>query len=215
MNVVEIRRLSKAYGPVRVLEEFSLEAPKAGRVAVLGPSGCGKTTLLRLIAGLDLPDGGEILLHGRSASRPDWALAPHLRNLGVVFQSPALWPHMSAAENIRFGLSQLDRAAADDRAAGLMRSLGLDGLGERYPHELSGGEARRVALARALAPRPELLLLDEPLTNLNAVLKQQVHDVLQAHLDEHRPVLIYVTHDPSEVSTGFEQVVTLAGRDTV
>lgn len=215
MRKIVIRQLSKAFDTVPVLDAFSLEIAPADRVVILGPSGSGKTTLLRLIAGLDMPDGGEILIDGQSASRPDWVLPPYQRDLSMVFQTPALWPHMTVAENIRFGLSRLDRDSAEQRTAELLAALGLKELAARYPHQLSGGEARRVALARALAPRPALLLMDEPLTNLNPDLKQQVLALIQSHLEQHHPTLVYVTHDAEEARAISPHVVTLPGRQAL
>lgn len=212
MNKLELRQLSKAFGPVAVLSDFSLEVAAGERVVVLGPSGCGKTTLLRLIAGLDMPDTGEIWLDARPASTPVWAAPPHLRDVGMVFQTPALWPHMTVAGNLLFGLARLEKNAARQRATALLEALALADLAARYPHQLSGGEARRVALARALAPHPSLLLLDEPLTNLNPELKQDVLTVIQAHLERHQPTLVYVTHDHDEARHISPRVVTLSGR---
>jgi len=133
MNKIEIRQLSKAFGPVAVLDGFSLDVAVGERVVVLGPSGCGKTTLLRLLAGLELPDAGEIALDGKPASVPGWAMPPHLRDVGMVFQSPALWPHMTVMGNLLFGLSRLDKSVARQRANDLLAALALDGLAARYP----------------------------------------------------------------------------------
>lgn len=215
MNKIELRQLSKTFGAAPVLETFSLAVAVGERVVVVGPSGCGKTTLLRLIAGLDTPDAGEIWLDGQPASASDWVTPPHLRDVGMVFQSPALWPHMTAVENILFGLSRLDRKTARQRAGEWLQALALEGLAARYPHQLSGGEARRVALARALAPHPSLLLLDEPLTNLNSELKQAVLTVIQTHLKRYHPTLVYVTHDHEESAFISAHVVTLNGRRAV
>ncbi len=212
MSKIEIRQLSKAFGSVAVLNGFSLEVAVGERIAVLGPSGCGKTTLLRLIAGLEMPDAGEIALDGKLVSVPGWVLPPHLRNVGVVFQSPALWPHMTVMGNILFGLSRLNKSVARRRAGDLLTALALDGLAERYPHQISGGEARRVALARALAPHPALLLLDEPLTNLNPELKEMALAVLEDHLERYKPTLVYVTHDHAEAHRISQRIVTLDGR---
>jgi len=214
MTKLEIRGLSKAYGAVQILNGLALAVPSGGRVVVLGPSGSGKTTLLRLIAGLDLPDAGEVLLDGAVMSTPGWAAPPSERKVGMVFQTPALWTIMTVAENIRFGLGGLERATARQRVGELLAAIELEGLAGRYPHELSGGEARRVALARALAPRPALLLLDEPLTNLNVALKAKVHAVLEAHLAAQQSTLVYVTHDPVEAEAIGGQVLNLPGRES-
>ncbi len=212
MTAIELRQVSKRLGSTRVFEHFSMKVEPSGRAAVLGPSGCGKTTLLRLLAGLELPDEGEVLLDGKTASRPGWALPPHERGLSMAFQYAALWPHLSVAENIRFGLAGLPRAEADERIASLLKALRLEGYGKRSPHELSGGEARRVGLARALAPRSCILLLDEPLTNLNPELKAQALVVIRTHLEQYRPTLVYATHDSGEIDTLQATVTHLAGR---
>ncbi len=178
---IEVRGLAKSFGApirgergalgnrvgrspaVKAVDAVSLDLAPSARLAVLGPSGCGKTTLLRLIAGLEVPDAGEILIRGKVVSRPGWALQPGRRGLGFVFQEPALWPHMTVAGNVLFGLHGLTKDVSRRRLGQLMELIGLQGDSRsRYPHQLSGGEARRVALARTLAPRPHCLLLDEP-----------------------------------------------------
>ncbi len=212
MTAIELRHLSKTLGATPVLEDFSLQVAGSGRAVVLGPSGSGKTTLLRLVAGLETPDEGEVLLDGQVASRAGWALPPHARGVGMAFQSPALWPHMTVAANVRFGLAGLPADEIRVRTAALLEALGLGGLEGRHPHQLSGGEARRVALARALAPRPSILLMDEPLTNLNPELKQQALEVILAHLEQYRPTLIFATHDRGEAAAISSQVVQLTKR---
>lgn len=211
--MIAIREVCKAFDRTTVLDHFSLEVSSAERVAVLGPSGCGKTTLLRLVAGLELPDQGEIWLGRQPASRPGWALAPHQRGIGMVFQQPALFPHMSVAENICFGCADLPRAEKNSRLALLLERLGLNGLAGRFPHQLSGGEARRVGLARALAPRSKILLLDEPFTNLNRELKQYVLEVMLEHLEMVRPALLLVTHEPAEATLLADRMVELPGKE--
>jgi len=212
MTSIVIRQLSKIIGTEKVFEKFSFEVNESTQLVVLGVSGSGKTTLLRLIAGLETPDAGEILFDGESVSRPEWVLPPHRRQIGMVFQSPSLWPHMTVAENINYGLSNVSKAAATQRTLDLLGGLGLDGFSKRYPHELSGGEARRVALGRALAPGSKLLLMDEPLTNLNLELKEQILAVIKTHLEHYKPTLIYVTHDPQEAKSISNQVFRLAKR---
>lgn len=196
--MISIRAVCKVFGRARVLDRLSLEVGGSQRMAVMGPSGCGKTTLLRLVAGLDLPDAGEVWINGGLTSRPGWALAPHQRGIGMVFQSPALFPHLSVAQNIAFGCAGLSRQAVNERLRFLRERLMLDGLAQRYPHQLSGGEARRVGLARALAVNPHILLLDEALTNLNRELKKQILGFLREYLDTNHPTCILVTHDPTE-----------------
>jgi iron(III) transport system ATP-binding protein len=165
--MITVRQVTKYYGQTKALEEVSLSHNSLDPLIILGPSGGGKTTLLRLIAGLEMPDSGEIYLENCLASDPGWLLPPHRRGIGFVFQSSALWPHMTVADNILFGVNHVPKDEARDRLNGLLESTGLKGLEGRYPDELSGGEARRVAIARCLAPRPKILLMDEPLINLD------------------------------------------------
>ncbi len=215
MTTINIRGISKAFGSVSVLERVSLDITPKERLVIVGPSGCGKTTLLRLIAGLETPDAGEIWIGGRQASSPTQVIPPHMRNTGMAFQAPALWPHMTVWDNIAFGLARTDRREIRRRIEELLTALGLEHLSRRYPHQISGGEARRVALARALAPRPAILLLDEPLTHLNSDLKQRVLSVLQTHLDRYQPVLVYVTHDNDEAHLIATRIVNLEKRRSV
>lgn len=212
MTTIDIRGVSKAFGSVVVLEDVSLKIASEERVVIVGPSGCGKTTLLRLIAGLDAPDTGEIWLDGQRASSPKRVISSHMRNMGMVFQAPALWPHMTVWENIAFGLTHLNKKEVRCRLQEVLDLVGLERLAHRYPHQISGGEARRVALARALAPRPAILLLDEPLTNLNPELKQNILSVIQTHLDRYRSVLVYVTHDNDEAHLIASRIVRLEPR---
>jgi len=178
---------------------------------VMGPSGSGKTTLLRLIAGLEPPDEGEIRLGGRLASSNNFLLPPYRRDVGMVFQSPALWPHMTVAENVRYGLKGIPRGAAKGRVEELLERMGIGELRNRFPGEISGGQARRVALARALAPRPRFLLLDEPLTNVEAQLKEKLILLIREEKEKHGATLVCVTHERSEAQRLAEQVVVLEG----
>ena len=151
-------------------------------VCLLGPSGCGKTTLLRLVAGFEEPDAGEIYLIKRLVSRPGLVVPPEQRHVGMVFQDYALFPHMTVSQNIQFGLFRWPAAWRRTRLTEMLRLVGLEGMAERYPHEISGGQQQRVALARALAPAPQLLLLDEPFSNLDVHLRQQLREEVQAIL---------------------------------
>jgi iron(III) transport system ATP-binding protein len=211
--MIVVKQVSKKFDETLVFDRLSLEVAGGGRLVIAGPSGCGKTTLLRLIAGLELPEEGEVWLGRALASRPGWAMAPHLRGVGMVFQQPVLFPTMSVAQNIRFGCADLPRGEQEARLNQLLEQLVLDGLGQRYPQQLSGGEARRVALARALAPRPRILLMDEALTNLNPELKERTLEVVLEHLDTYRPTLVYVTHSLEETGRLAANLLRLPGRN--
>jgi iron(III) transport system ATP-binding protein len=193
--MLDVRNVSKRFGSTVALDAVSLRL-EAGEAALLrGPSGCGKTTLLRVIAGLAAPDSGEIRLSGSLASRPGFLIQPHRRNISFVFQEPRLWPHMTVWQNLDFVLSALK---PDKRAARLSlaaENVGINGLLHRYPAELSVGQARRVALARALAPRRPLVLMDEPLTNLDEKGRQDLLEVIRRFWAEERFALLYVTHE--------------------
>jgi iron(III) transport system ATP-binding protein len=208
---VRVEGLCKAYGRVRALEGMGLSVASGGLLALLGPSGCGKTTALRLIAGLDRPDSGRIELGGRLVAGPGVNVPPERRGVGMVFQDYALFPHLTVAANVGFGLPRtLGRTA---RVEALLAQVGLSGLGERYPHELSGGQQQRVALARALAPGPQVLLLDEPFSNLDAELRVRVRAEVRAILAEAGVTVIFVTHDRDEaLSLADEVAVMQAGR---
>jgi ABC-type Fe3+/spermidine/putrescine transport system ATPase subunit len=186
-----------------IVNGFSLELAEGEFVALLGRSGSGKTTILRLIAGLDTPDGGEIWLRGQLASQNGHnIIPPRSRKIGFVFQDLALWPHMTIAESLAFVLASSD-IRAEDRAKRIPEVLAaarIPDLGRRYPHQLSGGEQQRAALARALAPQPRLLLLDEPMSSLDAELKSELASQLAAVHRTFRLTTIYVTHDISEIS---------------
>lgn len=209
--MIAVNQLTKAYGDTKIIDGMSFELPAATSMVVVGPSGSGKTTLLRLIAGLETPDSGEIYSNGMLVSRGGWALEPHRRGIGFVFQSSALWPHMTVAENILFGLKALPRNEARQRTEELLAEASLTHLKNRYPDQISGGEARRVAILRSLAPRPASLLMDEPLTNLDAKLKDKLLLFIKETVKRTGSSLIYVTHDAGEASQLAEQVLSLAG----
>ena len=190
-------RLTKRFGSnPPAVDELSLELPRGALLALLGPSGCGKTTTLRLVAGLERADAGRVVVGGRDVT----GLPPEARNMGVVFQSYALFPHMSAAANVGFGLEArgLPRAERNARIAEALTMVGLADLADRKPRALSGGQQQRVALARALAIRPELLLLDEPLSALDAQLRDGVREEIRALQRRLGTTAVFVTHDQAE-----------------
>ncbi len=196
MADIRIDRVAKSFGPVRALDEVVLDIADGEFVALLGPSGCGKTTLLRIIAGLEARSSGRIVIGGRDVSD----LPARQRGLAMVFQNYAVFPHMTVFENIAFGL-RTQRADAERVRARVQRAaelLHIEGYLERYPAKLSGGQRQRVAVARALAVEPPVLLMDEPLSNLDALLRLEMRAELKAVLRESNTTTIYVTHDQTE-----------------
>jgi iron(III) transport system ATP-binding protein len=196
---ISVANLTKRFGSLAVVSEVSLSIEEGELFTLLGPSGCGKTTLLRLIAGFYAPDGGEIRFDDRVVN----AVPPHERGIGMVFQNYALWPHMTVFENVSYGLKLRKVAVSEiaERVRGVLQKVGLTGLGDRYPGQLSGGQQQRVALARALVLNPQILLLDEPLSNLDAKIRIQVRAEIRKLQKELGITTIYVTHDQEEALT--------------
>ncbi|WP_265499733.1 ABC transporter ATP-binding protein [Paracoccus beibuensis] len=192
--------LAKSFDRTRVLHDIDLDLPEGAFLALLGPSGCGKTTLLRLIAGLEVPDAGQLHFGDRMILGPNRFVPPEDRNLGMVFQSYALWPNMTARGNVEFALKARRLPAADRnaRVEEMLRAMGLVHLADRRPHELSGGQRQRVALARSLALRPSLLLLDEPLANLDAHLRHRMLAEFRRLHAATGTTFVLVTHDQDE-----------------
>ena len=210
MTSVSCEGLSKAFGPVQAVSDFNLTIRAGEILALLGPSGCGKTTVLRSIAGFERPDAGRICIGEREVAGPAGFVPPEGRRIGMVFQHYALFPHLSVADNIAFGLRGPGRR---ERVAEMLELVGLSGLGERMPHALSGGQQQRVALARALAPRPAVLLLDEPFSNLDADLRGAMRAQVRAILKQVGTTAIFVTHDQDEALFMGDRVgVMRAGR---
>jgi len=207
--MIALLSVSKSFGGVPVVREVTFEVASGMAVALVGPSGAGKTTILRLIAGLEVPDEGDIILNGRVTSRGGWASPPHERGVGMVFQRPALWPHLSVRRNVQFGLAGLKRVEAEERLRDTLRLTHLEGFEERYPHQLSGGEAQRVALARALAPRPSILLLDEPLVGLDVELNREMIELIRGIRQQFGTTVVYVTHYLSEAEAVADTMVVL------
>jgi iron(III) transport system ATP-binding protein len=196
--MIRVNNLVKRFGEVIAVDGVTIALQEGSSLAIFGPSGSGKTTLLRLIAGLDLPDEGKIYLNGTLMSEPGGAVDPHQRGIGFAFQTPALWPHMNVADNILFGLHGLSKPASRERLGEMLSRTDLEGLEGRYPAELSGGQSRRVALARTLAPAPRILLLDEPLTNVDPDLKASLLKLIIETVNQEKMTLLYVTHDHRE-----------------
>ena len=215
MASVELRGLTKRFGALAVVDDVSLRIDHGQLVCLLGPSGCGKTTTLRLIAGFLEPSDGEIHVGDRLVSSKARTLPPEQRKMSMIFQSYALWPHMTVAENIVYGLRlrKIDRDTIAKKLAAILETTKLEALAQRYPGELSGGQQQRVALARALIVEPETLLLDEPLSNLDANLREEMRFEIRRLHDEYRYTTVYVTHDQSEAMTTADLIAVMnAGR---
>lgn len=195
-TILEFKNISFSYGKTKVIDDFSLAVEEKSFTTLLGPSGCGKTTLLRLASGFIEPDSGDILVNGKSQKD----IAPNKRNIAYVFQDYALFPHMTVEKNILYGLKlhSDEKELMSCKLEQKLRLLGLVGLEKRYPHELSGGQQQRVALARSLVLEPEILLMDEPLSSLDAKLRSQLREELKELQQNVGITTIYVTHDQEE-----------------
>ncbi|MEO6995446.1 MAG: ABC transporter ATP-binding protein, partial [Lacunisphaera sp.] len=196
MISIQVKQLTKQFGNVVALHGLDLTINPGELFFLLGPSGCGKTTLLRCIAGFYIPEKGQILFGDEDVTR----LEPHKRNTGMMFQSYALWPHMTVAENVAFGLEErkVPRGEIKQRVGDALASVRMDQYAERKPNQLSGGQQQRVALARALVVRPRCLLLDEPLSNLDAKLRLEMRTEIRRVCKEFNLTTVYVTHDQKE-----------------
>ena len=204
---IELRAVSKAYGEVMAVRDVSLTIDAGTLVTLLGPSGCGKTTTLRMVAGLELPSQGAILIGGRDVS----GLPAYERDVGMVFQSYALFPHLNVIENVAYGIAQraASRAAAERTATEALEMVGLAGMARRLTSELSGGQQQRVAVARALVLEPAVLLFDEPLSNLDAKLRRAMREEIRALQRRTRMTVIYVTHDQDEALAVSDRIVVM------
>ncbi|HEY5836073.1 ABC transporter ATP-binding protein [Streptomyces sp.] len=212
MNELHIAGLTKSYASeASVLRGLDLTVPGGALAAVLGPSGCGKTTLLRVVAGFLRADAGTVSVGDRVLTGPGVHLPPERRRIGIVPQEGALFPHLSVARNVAFGLTGLDRGERRRRTGEMLELVGLAGYGDRMPHELSGGQQQRVALARALAPRPHLVLLDEPFNALDSALRAGVRADVRAALRATGATAVLVTHDQQEALSTADLVAVVRG----
>jgi iron(III) transport system ATP-binding protein len=212
MPGVAIKALTRHYGDVTAVDDLSLDVKPGELVALLGPSGCGKTTTLRLVAGFLKPESGEIWVGERCLSSPALVVPPERRRMAMIFQSYALWPHMTVAQNVAYGLrfkSGVPRADRVRKVTEMLRVVQLAGYEQRYPGELSGGQQQRVAVARALVVEPEILLLDEPLSNLDANLREEMRFEIRRLHEEFGITTLYVTHDQAEAMVISDRIAVL------
>ncbi|BCQ33359.1 ABC transporter ATP-binding protein [Erwinia rhapontici] len=211
MSAILINNLCKSFGSQPVLRDVSLHIEHGEFIAVLGPSGCGKTTLLRTLAGFETPDAGTISIGERCYSAPGQHLPPEQRDLSIVFQNYALWPHMSVAENVEYGLKVkgMARELRQQRVVAALLQVGLEGMAERKPADLSGGQRQRVALARCLVTRPQVVLLDEPLANLDVHLRATMEEEFTRFHQHSGATLLYITHDQHEAMALADRIVVM------
>jgi putative spermidine/putrescine transport system ATP-binding protein len=209
MSFLDISHLEKSFGANRVVKDFSLAIEKGEFVSLLGPSGCGKTTVLRMVGGFEAPSAGTIRIDGDDVG----GLRPNQRNIGMVFQAYALFPNLTVAQNVAFGLkvAGADKAETADRVKEMLALIGLSDLGSRFPFQLSGGQQQRVALARALAVRPKVLLLDEPLSALDAKIRASLRREIREIQQRLGITTIFVTHDQEEALSMSDRVVVMSG----
>ena len=211
MSFLTLSNIKKSFGSVQVVHDFNMAIEKGEFVSFLGPSGCGKTTVLRMIAGFEIPTGGSIVINGRDQT----TLRPNQRNIGMVFQAYALFPNMNVYENVAFGLKVAGKPKAeiDARVKEMLQLIHLEHLADRYPYQMSGGQQQRVALARALAPKPEVLLLDEPLSALDAKIRVSLREEIRQIQQKLGITTIFVTHDQEEALSISDRIVVMnAGR---
>jgi len=206
---LSIQHVEKSFGATKVVHDFNLDVEAGEFVSFLGPSGCGKTTVLRMVAGFEEPSAGHILVGGKDITR----LRPNQRNIGMVFQAYALFPNLTVAQNIGFGLrvAGASRAEIDKRVAEMLALISLPQMADRYPYQLSGGQQQRIALARALAPKPKLLLLDEPLSALDAKVRVSLREEIRSIQKELGITTIFVTHDQEEALSISDRIAVMYG----
>ena len=206
---LEVKNVSIAYNGKPVVNHVSFNLEEGAIGCLLGPSGCGKTSLLRAIAGFEPLSSGEIHLHGRCVAKPGQLMAPEKRRVGMVFQDFALYPHLNVENNVTFGLRRLSKSKSRERLEELLKLVELERVGQHYPHQLSGGQQQRVALIRAMAPRPDILLLDEPFSGLDGELREQLAHEVRDILKRDNITAILVTHDQLEAFAMADQIGVL------
>lgn len=207
--MIDCKQLKKSFGSVVAVADASLSVSKGDCVALLGPSGCGKTTLLRLIAGLERVEDGTVSVDGQLVSNHVVHIEPAKRGVGMVFQQLALWPHLTAEQQLRIVLHALPKTERGQRIEKMLAMVKLNDKAKRYPHELSGGEQQRLALARALAPSPRILLLDEPLSNLDAELRRELREEVKKIIDATGTTMLMVTHLPDDAEVMATRVLRM------
>jgi len=216
MAFIEIQNLFKRFKKVVAINHIQLEVHKGEMLTLLGPSGCGKTTTLRCIAGLEKPDGGDIVIDGKPMLSKGF-VEPSKRGIGMVFQNYAVWPHMKVYNNIVYGLKiqKMSRPQMNEKAQKVLELVGLGGLEDRYPAQLSGGQQQRVALARALVGNPKVLLLDEPLSNLDAKLREELRFEIKSLVQRMGITAVYVTHDQAEAMVISDRIAVMESGNVV
>lgn len=211
MVKLELQKLTKKFGEVIAVNNVSLSIREGEFMAIVGPSGCGKTSLLRLVAGFLKPDSGRILMDEEEVSSKEFVILPEKRNVTIVFQSYAIWPHKNVFENVAFGLKlrKLPKNEITSRVKKILKLVNLEGLENRYPAELSGGQQQRVSLARAIVVEPKVLLLDEPLSNLDAILREEMRFELRKLQQKMNITSMYVTHDQTEAMVIADRIAVM------
>ncbi len=210
-EMIALHGVSKNFQEVSAVNNVNLTIHNQNTVVIFGHSGSGKTTLLRLIAGLLMPDSGEIYIDDQIAGTNQFNMPPYERKIGYVFQTPALWPHMTIKQNIMFGMEGISPKESEERLEELLEKLDIQGVEKKYPGQISGGQAKRVALARTLAPKPKILLLDEPLSNIDMELKEKILDYIKREVKKDTKAIVYVTHDQKEAEEIGDRIVKMRG----
>ena len=213
--MIDIDKLNFSFRNRQIVRDVSFSVSESEIVCLLGPSGCGKTTLLRLIAGLELPDSGTVSISGQGVSGNKIHVEPHMRGIGFLFQDYALFPHLTVAQNIGWGLSGINKKDASMKINTLLKQISMQDHENKYPHELSGGEQQRVALARAQAPNPRLLLLDEPFSGLDTNLRNTIREDTSQILSDGKITAIVVTHDPEEAMLMADRIILMRSGEVV